>query len=265
MSIAKPQLSVCLDDLQMETRAAMDAARRLGFRAIDVSAVRGPISPEELSATGCRHLVKHLSDLGLRLGSLRGPTGPGGFADPRSGEQRLEQAGRIAELAAAIGVPIVSLTLGQVSIDDVAQSSRLREALAVLAGRADHYGVTFGIETTGIGVAELGRLLREINCAGLAACCDSGAMLMRGDDPHQLLDALGGRLLLARIRDARAGSASESGHEVRLGEGDLDLPRLLAALDEAGLSGDLIVSRSNSAKPVEELSAAREAIERYMT
>ena len=27
------------------------------------------------------------------MGSLRGPTGPGGFADPRSGEQRLEQAG----------------------------------------------------------------------------------------------------------------------------------------------------------------------------
>jgi sugar phosphate isomerase/epimerase len=87
---------------------------------------------------------------------------------------------------------------------------------------------------------------------------------MRGDDPHHMLDALGGKLSLARVRDARAGSASESGQEVRLGEGDLDVPGFLAALDEAGLSGDLIISRNDSARPVDELRAAREVIERYL-
>ena len=264
MSIAKPQLSVCLDDLRLETKAAIEAARRLGFRAIDVSAVRGPISPRELSATGRRHLLKHLADLGLRLGSLRGPTGPGSLADPQSAEQRIDETTRILEMAASVHVPAISMTSGQVTIADPAQMSRLREALTLLAERADHWGVTIGIESAGIPATDLARLLKESDCPRLAACCDSGAMLLQGDAPHQVIETLKGRLSLARIRDARSGSPDRPGHEVPLGEGDLNLPRFLAGLDEAGLTGDLILSRSDSVRPAEDLQSAREKIEQYL-
>lgn len=262
MSLTKPRLSVCLDDLRMETKSAMDAARRLGFHAIDVSAVHGPISPAELSATGRRHLMKHLGDLGLALGSLRGPAGAGSLADPQSAEQRIDDTSRILELAAVLRVPAVSITCGHVA--DAANSTRLREALSILAERADHWGVTLAIETAGIAAADLGQLLRTVDCPRLKACCDAGAMLMNGDAPNHLIDSLGGRVSLARIRDARAGSPGQSGHEVRLGEGELDVPGFLASLDEAGLSGDIIVTRSESARPAEELSAAKAVLERYL-
>ena len=264
MSIIKPRLAVCLDDLRMEVKAAMDVARRIGFRAIDVSAVRGPISPGELSATGRRHLLKHLADLGLSLGSLRGPTGAGSLADSQSAERRIDETSRILELAAALRVPTVSLTCGRVESVADTQMGRFSEALSILAERADHWGVTLGIETAGITAADLGQLLGMIDCPQLRACCDSGALLMHGDAVGESVDLLKGRIALARLRDARAGSATHTGHEVRLGEGDLDLPRFLAALDEAGLAGDLIVSRSDSARPSDELRAAREAIEQYL-
>jgi sugar phosphate isomerase/epimerase len=172
-------LSLCLDDLRLETRAAMDRARAMGFHAIDVSAVEGPVSPGELSRTGQRHLIKHLSDLGLRLSSFRGPAGGAGYADSGSGERRLESMRKIMDLASALRVPTVSTTLGGsggLSPDD--RAARYRETLSILADDADRKGVIVTIETAGLTTAELSKLLAEINCPQLAACCDSGEMLM---------------------------------------------------------------------------------------
>ena len=219
-------LSLCLDDLRLETRAAMDRARAMGFHAIDVSAVEGPVSPGELSRTGQRHLIKHLSDLGLRLSSFRGPAGGAGYADSGSGERRLESMRKIMDLASALRVPTVSTTLGGsggLSPDD--RAARYRETLSILADDADRKGVIVTIETAGLTTAELSKLLAEINCPQLAACCDSGEMLMHGEDPHRVADVLAGRVGLVQARDAVSGSPQAAGHEVAQGEGSLDAPR----------------------------------------
>src|SRR6185295_11389490 len=113
----QPQLSVCLDDLKIDIKSAMDRARILGFRAIDVDATAGTLSAGELSQTGRRHLLKHLEDLGLRLGSLRGPTAGAAYWDPAQGEKRLETMKGVIGLAHALGVNVVSTTLGPMSAD----------------------------------------------------------------------------------------------------------------------------------------------------
>lgn len=259
------ELSLCLDDLRMEPKAAMDRARGMGFRAIDVSAVVGPLSPEALSQTGRRHLLKHLSDLGLRLSSLRGPAGGGGYSDGLAGERRLESMRKVLDLAAALRVPVVSTTLGvaaNVSPDEGAE--RTREALSILADDADRKGVLVTIESTGISSTELKALLGRINCPQLAACCDSGAMLIQGEDPHRIADSLAGRVRLVRARDAVSGTAQATGHEVALGEGQLDAPRFLAALAEAGFDGDLVLTRTTGDRPAADLERARGEFEKLL-
>jgi len=261
----RPVLTVCLDDLKLEIKAGMERARAMGFRGVDVGAGGGPISPGELSATGRRHLLKHLADLGLRLGSLRGPAGGPGYADPAGGERRLESTLKIIDLAGGLRVPMVSATLGHLDgPSDPSQSERLRAALLVLADRADRTGVMLAIETAGIGGGELNRLLADINCPFLAACCDSGAMLMGGEDPHRIADALAGRIRHVRARDAVAGSADRTGYEVAMGQGGLDPPRFLAGLDEAGFGGDIVLARTTGTNPAEDLKRAREVFEGYV-
>ena len=262
-TFARPQLGVCLDDLRTETKAAMDAARRAGFRAIDVSAVAGAVSPGELSRTGQRHLAKHLSDLGLRLASLRGPVGGGGYGDAAGGERRLDVMRGIIRLAADLHVPVVSTAVGG-GVVRPDEMDRVREALSMLADDADRCGVQVAIETAGLSAADLGKLLGEINCPLLAACADTGAMLMRGDDPHALGAILPGRVRLTRARDAVAGTPEAAGYEVPLGDGRLDPVRLLASLDEAAFGGDIILSRTTGASPMADLLKAKAAFERML-
>ena len=248
-------LSVCLGDLDADVKVALDRARDLEFSAVDIPAAQGPISPGELSRTGRRHLLKHLADLGLRLGSLRGPVGGSGYGDARLGEQRLETMRGVMRLAADLKVPVVSTAPGQAAGEP--DQSRLCEALSVLADDADRTGVVVAIESAGLGLEALRKVLREINCHSLAACCDSGAMLMQGEDPPRVADALPGRIQLVRARDAVPGSPEAPGYEVTMGEGTLDVPRFLAALAEAGFGGDIVMSRTTGANRSGDLALAR--------
>lgn len=251
-------LSVSVNDLHADLKAALDRARRIGIRRVDASAVEGVLSPEELSRSGQRHLLRHLSDLGLTLGSLRGPASGAGFADGAAGERRLDATRKILDLAAQLAVPTVSITLGRpADVPPDAGNARLREALAALADDADRMGVTLTIETAGVPTATLATLLNEINCPNLAACCDSGAMLMQGENPHQIGLLLPGRVRHVRARDAVVGTAEAAGHETAPGEGHLDPPSFLAGLAEAGFGGDLVLSRTTGADAARDLARAR--------
>lgn len=259
----RPTPAVCLDDLKLEIRAALDQSRRMGFRAIDVGAVRGPVSPEEMTRSAQRHFKKHLDDLGLRMSSLRGPTGGRGYADAAEGDRRLAAMRRIIALASEMRVPVVSTILcpGTPEMDDAARS-RLHEALDIIASDSDRLGVTVAIETAGISTPSLKDMLSQFNCPTLVACCDSGAMLMQGEDPHRIADFLGGRIGLVRARDAIAGAPQAYGYEVAMGEGQLSPSGLLAALAESGYSGDLVMTRSSGTHVMADLVRAREAFER---
>jgi sugar phosphate isomerase/epimerase len=258
----RPELGVCLDDLRLDVKSAMDRARTLGFQAIDVGATAGALSPGELSQTGRRHVLKHLSDLGLRLSSLRGPTGGPGYSDGAAGERRLDSMRGVLRMAADLGVPVVSTILGVSGAE--AKSDVLLDILRVLADDADRCGVAIAIETAGIEAKVLSGLLQRVDCPFVAACCDSGAMLMQGDDPHALGTTLPGRIQLVRARDAVAGTPVARGYEVVQGQGQLDPARFIGALAEAGYGGDIILSRVAGRDAATDLQHARELFEKVL-
>ena len=261
-----PELTVCLDDLRLDVKRAMHVARDMGFRGIDVGATSGPISPRELSLTGRRHLIKHLSDLGLRLGSLRGPVGDGGYADAATSDRRLATMREVIGLASTLRVPVVSTTIGRLTGEAdtaEAESRRIREAMKTLANEAERQGVIVAIESAGIGSKAMQAILADIGCPRLAACCDTGAMLMQGEDPHRVSETLPGRIQLVRARDAIAGSSEASGYETAFGEGHLDPARLLASLVETGFDGDIVISRRGGENPAGDIQLGLATMGKY--
>jgi sugar phosphate isomerase/epimerase len=260
-----PRLAVCLNDLSTDVKAAMVLARRLEFGAVDVSAVQGPVSPRELSGSGQRHLLRYLADLALRLGSLRGPVGGAGYADSAAGEQRLDTMREIIHLAAALRVPVVSTAPGALPGGKATrEAGRLREAFALLADEADRSGVMVAVETSGLGAPDVKKLITEIRSPSLAACCDTGAILMQGGDPSSMSELLAGDVRLVRARDAVRGSVEAPGHEVAMGEGQLDAARLLAALEQGEFNGDIVLTRTSGANRAEDLRRAREMLDKHL-
>lgn len=255
-------LSISVDDLKMELRPALDVARQIGVHYVEVGAMHGPISPDQLSKSGERHFARHLADIGLNLHCLRGPAGGAGYADRSAGDRRLASLKRVIDLASSLRVPTVTTTVGRIVADaDGREMDRLREAMIQMADMADRTGVTVAIDTAGISTADLRSILQSINCPELTACCDSGGMLMRGENPHRVADVLSGRIRIARARDAIAGEAGAPGYETPLGQGQLDPAAFLAALHEAGARGPLILSRTTGEERIHDLALAKRRFE----
>lgn len=256
------RLGIVLDSLQQPVKEALRTAASLELRHIEMPAVR-EVDPGELSRTGRRALATYLNGLGLNLEALGGDLGGGRFADSSAVEQRLEKTRRIMEMANELRVPSVTTHLGVVS-EEVLKRGYLQEALRHLAEVSDRTGTRVAIETGGADPQVLGRLLREIGGLGLGVCYDPASLVMDGFDPLSGVEPLSDRIFVAHVRDAVAGVGQRSGRETRLGDGQVDVPEYLAALDQAGFRDVPLIRRTGSDHAVQEIAEARARLERLI-
>lgn len=253
-------LGVVLDSFGQPVREAMESASRLGLRQVEMPAVAGAVEPSELSRSGRRDLLHFVRGLGLQLAALGGDLGGNRFADSNRMEQRLEKTRAIVEMAAELGVPIVTTQLGRVD-DESLQRGYLVEAVEQLADIADRTGRLIAIETTGTTPDKLADLLRRINAPALGVCYDPASLLLEGGEPIAGIESVANSILIARARDAVAGTQQRPGREVPLGMGQVDLAEYLAYLDQAGYRGVPFIRRTESEHPLEDVVEAKRRLE----
>jgi sugar phosphate isomerase/epimerase len=137
----------------------------------------------------------------------------------------------------------------------------LPEAVRWLAEMADRIGTRLAFETDGADPQLTANLLKEVDCPLLGVCYDPAALLIDGFDPLAGLPPLADRILIARARDALAGSGQHPGRETALGHGQIDLQAYLADLEAAGYRGLPFLRRIGAENPLEELKEARKRLQ----
>lgn len=251
-------VGVVVDDFRKPAKAGLQQAADLGFRAVEIGATQGDLSPDGLSDSGRRHLARYIRNLGLRLDALAANLETGEFVQDGIQEESLDRTRRILELAKDVGAPVVTARIGQ--IDKTAapeQHDRILEAVRYLADHADNVGTVFAIETAQADPSDLIAFLREVNCPMVKAAIDPAELIMDGNNPVTAVRQLADHIAIARARDAAAGAARRPGHETALGDGQLDLAGYLYALDEAGYTGSAVVRRIDSQNPVGDIALAK--------
>jgi sugar phosphate isomerase/epimerase len=166
------------------------------------------------------------------------------------------------ELASDWGAPTVRVFGGALdaerpepeALDDIAR--RLEPAL----GRAEELGVTIALETHDCfsSAALVAELLRRVGSRSFAALWDLHHPYRVGESPEDVLRALGMRIHLVHVKDARR---RDDGWElVPLGEGEVPVRESLAALHAAGYDGWLTFEWEKRWHP--ELAAPEAALPR---
>lgn len=249
------RLGAGADDLRLPVKQALAAVARTGLHHVELTAA-GELSPTELTRTGRRHLARYLRGLGLRLAALGGTTGG------RPLEEQASLASRTLEMAAELGVEVVTVSLADLGHRQGQDpGDELREVLGHLAERADLAGRTLAIETAAVEPARLRQLVADVNCEQVKACVDPGELICSGHDPKESLCVLADWVGLARARDGLAGRADHPGREVQLGTGQVDLRDYLVLLREFGYRRPLLIRRRDSDRPLADLLAAKKHLE----
>lgn len=251
-------IGVILDSFRTDLTTALDKAVAVGASGLQVYATSGAFSPESLSPQKRREFLDMCKSRGLTISALCGDLGQG-FANPEKNPELIERSKRILDLAKDLETDVVTTHIGVVPADTDCDTFRImQDACGQLAAYADSLQAHFAIETGPELSAVLKTFLDTLHSTGVAVNLDPANLVMvAGDDPvkavHNLKEyivhthAKDGRMLRRvnpeTIYNGTLDFAEAPFIELPLGQGDVDFPAYLSALNDIGYTGFLTIER----------------------
>lgn len=273
--MSEHQVGVCSWSLAPESPAALvEALRRVGIDAVQLALVPVAESPAAwadaasiLRDAGIKVLSGMLGTVGEDYSTLESIKQTGGVAPTATWSATRDRAARVADVAAAAEIELVTMHAGFIP-DDPADPvrptllHRLREIGSLMASR----GLRLGLETGQEEAATLLSALDELAHPAIGVNFDPANMLLYDmGDPVAAVRTLGQYVVQVHIKDARRTTTTgEWGTEVPVGEGEVDWPRFLAAVDEVAPAVDLVIEREAGATREADIATARTHLQRWL-
>ena len=275
-------IGIIINSFRTDIPTSVRKAAECGAQGIQVYSTHGEMAPENLSPEKRREFLKLVKDNGLIISALCGDLGGGGFIHKDLNKERVEKSKRILDLAKDLETDIVTTHIGVVPADPNHDRYKImQEACHELAEYADSIDAHFAVETGPETSAVLKGFLDSLNSTGVGVNLDPANLVMvTGDDPvgavHNLkkyivhTHAKDGKQIFFRDPEIVYGIkkdvivTDDSFLEVPLGEGSVDFPKYLAALEEIGYNGFLTIEREVGDKPEVDIKAAVNFLENLM-
>ena len=273
-------IGVIIDSFRTDTRTAIEKAAALGAAGIQMYSTKGENSPENLTGAKRRELLDFVKSHGLRFSALCGDLGMG-FFRPESNPALIEKSKRILDLAKELGTDIVTTHIGVVPEDPNHDRYKImQEACFELSRYADSIGSHFAIETGPETSAVLRGFLDSLGSRGVAVNLDPANLAMvTGDDPVDAVYNLKDYIVHTHAKDGVMLERTNPEYiygvtpkpediagikffrEVPLGEGSVDFPKYLRALEDIGYRGFLTIEREAGDNPSADIGKAKTFLE----
>ena len=266
-------IGVMLDSFRTDVNTALDKAQALGAQGVQIRATFDDLTPAALTVERRRELLKAVKDHGLVVSALCGDLGHG-FDDPEKNPALIEESKRILDLAKDLETDVVTTHIGVVPEDKShPRYAVMQEACGQLAAYADSLQAHFAIETGPEKAATLKGFLDGLHSTGVAVNLDPANFVMvTGDDPVQAVYTLKDYIVHTHAKDGKRLYYVEpeklyglvesemlqdpSFIELPLGQGDVDFPAYLKALDDIGYTGFLTIEREVGDDPEGDIGLA---------
>ena len=269
-------IGVIVDSFRTDTRTAILKAAELGAQGIQMYSTRGTNSPQNLTPEKRRELLDFVKSNGLCFSALCGDLGRG-FSHADQNPELIEQSKRILDLAKDLETDIVTTHIGVVPEDEASDHYKIMQAACFELSRyADSIGSHFAIETGPETSAVLKKFLDSLGSTGVAVNLDPANLVMvTGDDPVGAVYNLKDYIVHTHAKDGvmlertnpefiyRVTPRPEDFHsinyfkEVPLGQGSVDFPAYLKALDDIGYKGFLTIEREVGDDPAADILTAK--------
>lgn len=265
-------IGVLLNSFRTTAAEALERVVEIGAVGIQVPVAHGELCYQTLTAEKRREFVKQVADKGLAISAVCGDIGA--FMNAEKNKEMIENSKRIMDLAKEMGANIVTTHIGVVPEDPKHPRYRvMQEACFELAGYADSLDAHFAIETGPERATVLKAFLDDLHSTGVAVNLDPANLAMVvADDPVQAVYTLRDYIVHTHAKDGKQlfykdpekiygvceddESFSESFLETPLGEGNVDYPNYLKALEDIGYHGFLTIEREVGENPSEDIRRA---------
>lgn len=266
-------IGVMLDSFRKPPKEALLLAAASGADGIQLYATHGELAPENMDAAARRDFRSRTADAGLKISAVCGDLGCG-FANAALNPELIRRSKLIMELAKELGTDIVTTHIGVVPADKKAERyAIMQDACGELARYANDLGSHFAVETGPERSEVLKEFLDSLGSKGVAVNFDPANLVMvAGERPETAVKNLGEYIVHTHAKDGRQifyrdpevifgikpddGIKQPSFEELPLGEGDVNFPQYLTALEATGYRGYLTVEREVGNDPCGDINKA---------
>lgn len=266
-------IGVMLDSFRKPPKEALLLAATSGADGIQLYATHGELAPESMDAAARRDFRSRVADAGLKISAVCGDLGCG-FANAALNPELIRRSKLIMELAKELGTDIVTTHIGVVPADKkAARYAIMQDACGELARYANDLGSHFAVETGPERSEVLKEFLDGLGSKGVAVNFDPANLVMvAGERPETAVKNLGEYIVHTHAKDGRQifyrdpevifglkpddGIKQPSFEELPLGEGDVNFPQYLTALEATGYRGYLTVEREVGNDPCGDINKA---------
>ena len=205
----------------------------------------GDAMPEAARSSGIVMTSAMLGFPGEDYTSPRTIQETGGFGNPATRAERIDRLKWALDRTRALGLTDLTLHAGFLPEVDAPERKAMLDTLAQAAQLAAEKGVTLAFETGQETAELLRRTLDDLKSPNLKVNFDPANMILYDmGDPIRAVEILGPDIRSVHLKDARRPRArGQWGEEVPLGEGEVDLPRFLQALERVGYAGSFAIER----------------------
>lgn len=254
------RLAVPIHLLADDFRRSLSVAHDLGAGGIEIDGRHG-MDLLSLSDTGIRQIKKWLDDAHLRVAAVSFVT-RGGFADEDRLEARVKATKRALSQAQRLGASVLLGRIGEIPSTDEAEPWQLLiDVLSDIGRTGQQVGTTFCAEAGSCSPEDIRRLLAAIPAGSLQVDLVTGALLVHGHEPVTTAASLAADIGYFHATDAMPGAFAGHGRAVTLGNGQVDLPPVLATIEERGYRGWIGLEVVAATKPADASAELKAVIE----
>ena len=276
----KYPVGIMADSLRIPVRDAIIRSAELGANGVQLYAVGGEFCFENMPDTKRSDYKMLLKAHGLVISALCAQFEGPGFMVPALNRQRIRESRKVMDLAVSLDCRIVTTHIGAVPRDTESERyATLVDACRKLGAIGEEYGGYFAIET---GPEEPERLLAVLEDGGsrhVKVKYDPANLVMvTASDPIKGVYTLKDYIVHTHAKDGEnllpcdpeliyGPDAPDIGEllnktpyfrETRLGEGKVDIPAWIQALEDVGYEGFVTIERECGDRPDDDI---REAVD----
>ena len=267
-------IGAMVDSFRQPTRDAIKTAAELGVQGLQMYATTGENAPENLTGQKRRDLLHYVKDHGLCFSAICGDLGKA-FIYPERNVMLIDASKRIMDLAKELETDVVTTHIGVIPVDKTCDRYKIMQAAAYeLAQYADAMHAHFAIETGPEIAVTLKAFLDDLGSRGVAVNMDPANFVMvTKDDPVQAVYTLKDYIVHTHAKDGvnlkpcdpekiyaemdhGAWDSEPAFKEVPLGQGAVDFPKYLKALEDVGYRGFLTIEREVGGNPAADIGEA---------
>ena len=209
------------------------------------------MAPASMDAAARKAFVSHLKDFNVALSALCGDTFKG-FFDKDTVKQQVTDAKSFIDLAADLGTNVVTTHFGR--FPEAKDDPSWQQAIDALQGNRRAWrakrGVYYASETGLESPEDLKRFLEKVNSPNIKVNYDPANLHANGFDHIGGVEILKKHIVHTHAKDFKRGEG-----EVPLGEGGVDFPAYLKALEKTGYAGFLTIEREGGDNRVGDVEA----------